>query len=177
MEEIFETAQFINLDGSIEIYEGYEVSNLGRVKSLNYKRTGKEKILRPGTINKSGHRSVLLCKNSKIYGRSVHRLVLSSFNPSGWFPNAVVDHIDSKPENNRLDNLRWVTQRENSSTEHTRQAKSEAKKGSNNPKAQSCVYDGRTFNCIKEAYWYAKANGYNKSYETFKIMIKKEQTN
>lgn len=129
MEEIWKEAQYINPDGSVMIFEGYEVSNLGRVKSLNYHRSGKEKIRKTGTCCKLGHQFVTLRKNNKPYERNIHRLVLSTFNPEGWFEKAVVDHIDSNPKNNRLDNLRWVTQKENSNTEHARRANSEAKKG------------------------------------------------
>ena len=46
-------------------YEGlYQVSNLGRVKSLNYKRTGKERILKI-TKDRNGYYLVNLRKNNK----------------------------------------------------------------------------------------------------------------
>lgn len=175
--EIFKQAQYIREDGSIEIYYGYEVSNLGRVKSY---QKGKERIRKSGVCSKYGHQMIWLYKDSKLYGLCVHRLVLSTFNPESYFDNAVVDHIDSNPKNNRLGNLRWVTQKENNSTDHARRANSEAmkgkRKGSKHPMSQPCVYDNKTFNCIKEAYWYAQEYGYTKCYDTFKKMIKK-QTN
>src|SRR4051812_4452753 len=70
-------------------YEGrYEVSNLGRVKSLaRYVRCGKgggkgrrltpQKILRPGTMNRFGHCSVMLGRDGG--SRCVHDLVLTAF--------------------------------------------------------------------------------------------------
>lgn len=174
MEEIWREARYINPDGSIDIFNGYEVSNLGRVKTLNYHRSNKEKIMKPCTYNKHGHQHIVLRKNSKMYCRFVHRLILSTFNTEGYFDNAVVDHIDSKPSNNRLDNLRWITYEENNSTEHAKQAKSKAKIGFNNPHAQSCEYDGIIFGSIREAYRYVKEHGYMKTYETFKSMIKKQ---
>lgn len=40
-----------------------------------------------------------------------------------------IDHIDGDPWNNRVDNLRWVTHRENCNNPITRKRKSEAQKG------------------------------------------------
>jgi hypothetical protein len=77
--EIWRTAIY---DG--EIYEGYEVSNLGRVKSLNYKRSGKAKLMKPGD-NSKGYLQVELWKNGKPKTCKVHRLVAETFlpNPEG----------------------------------------------------------------------------------------------
>lgn len=120
VEEIWAPCQFITKDGTLEEYHGYEVSNFGRVKSLNYKHTGKPKVLRHGTyVGSNGtYYQVNLCKDNKQYTRRVHRLVLSSFNPERYFENAVVDHIDSNSSNNRLSNLRWATYQENVGTPH-----------------------------------------------------------
>ena len=66
-------------------YEGlYEVSNLGRVKSLNYRNTGRAELLNPGEDG-HGYLQVCLCKN-KIYKMfKVHQLVAETFlsNPEG----------------------------------------------------------------------------------------------
>ena len=64
----------------IEGYKGlYQVSNLGRVKSLNYKRTGKEKIL-IYTKQKNGYIYIGLCKDGIVKSFRVHRLVAKIFN-------------------------------------------------------------------------------------------------
>lgn len=48
----------------IKGYEGlYQVSNLGRVRSLNYGRSGKTKLLKQGITN--GYKRVFLYKNGK----------------------------------------------------------------------------------------------------------------
>lgn len=55
---------------------------------------------------------VVLCKNGKTKTFLVHRLVAQTFipNPDG---KPCVNHIDFNPKNNSVQNLEWVTQREN----------------------------------------------------------------
>ena len=96
----------------IEGYNGlYQISNLGRVKSLNYRNTGKEKILKPCKIN-NGYLLVALCKNGKSKHYLVHRLVAEHFitNPDN---KSCIDHINTDRTDNRVCNLRWVTHKEN----------------------------------------------------------------
>ena len=83
-------------------YEGlYEVSNLGRVKSLNYKRTKQEKILKPN-ITKANYQQVHLCKDKKIKILYIHRLVAETFIPN---PNnyPCVNHKDENSIKPRFD--------------------------------------------------------------------------
>lgn len=130
-QEIWKTAQYIFEDGHKEVFEKYQVSNMGRVKSLDYKHTGKEGMLNLGahkTEDGSIYYHVTLYLNNKKRIVSVHRLVLSSFNQEGWFPNADVDHVKARSEmcDNSLSNLRWFTRKQNSSTEHCKEARSKA---------------------------------------------------
>lgn len=99
----------------IKGYEGlYEISNLGRVKSLPKiigKRTKHETILK-SRISTQGYEMVTLCKESKSFNASVHRLVAEAFIPN---PNnkATVNHVDGNKLNNDISNLEWSTQSEN----------------------------------------------------------------
>lgn len=93
-------------------YEGlYEVSNLGRVKSLNYRHTGNPGLLKIWKDRK-GYGRVLLCKDGVITQFQVHRLVAEAFipNPENL---SVVNHKDENPLNNCVDNLEWCTYRYN----------------------------------------------------------------
>lgn len=93
-------------------YEGkYQVSNLGKVKSLNYSHTGKEKILKYKK-NRYGYLTVNLCSNGKLKMFSIHRLVAQSFIPNtNNLPE--VNHKDENKENNCVENLEWSTRKYN----------------------------------------------------------------
>ena len=97
-------------------YEGiYQVSNLGRVKSLvtwccnKYKK--REKILKPA-LNTYGYPTVSLSKNKLRKNKTIHRLVAENFIPN---PNnySQVNHKDGVKTNNKINNLEWVTGSEN----------------------------------------------------------------
>lgn len=96
----------------IEGYEGkYMVSNLGRVKSLNYCNSNKERIMSLGN-NGNGYLYASLQINHKRKNIYVHRLVAKSFIPNpNKFP--VINHKDENKQNNCVDNLEWCTQKFN----------------------------------------------------------------
>lgn len=99
-------AQYIRQDdGSIESFPSYMISDRGRVASVKGKA---KKILTQHSRSEYGHLQVGLCINNKLYFRSVHRLVLSSFHPEQYFEGAEVDHLDRDPTNNFLSNLHWT---------------------------------------------------------------------
>ena len=95
----------------VELYDGlYQVSNLGRVKSLNYRRTGKEQRLKPCDTG-NGYLQVVLYKNGKIDRPLVHRLVAKAFIPNPE-NKPEVHHRDGNTHNNCVSNLQWVTRKE-----------------------------------------------------------------
>ena len=102
-------------------YEGYyEVSNLGRVRSVDRTvrccglglRTLKSKM-RPAQKRTNGYLYVSLCKDGKHDMRSIHRLVAEAFIPN---PDNLpcVNHKDETRTNNNVGNLEWCTAAYNS---------------------------------------------------------------
>lgn len=104
---------------SVRGYEGfYEVSNLGRVRSLDrYVQHGDGMTMRRGKIlsaskNTDGYLQVNLCKDGKCIKARVHKLVADAF-VDGWFPGAEVDHKDCDRTNNASSNLQWLSHSDN----------------------------------------------------------------
>jgi len=95
-------------------YKGlYQASNLGNIRSLNYKRTGGVKNLSPG-VNSSGRLNVILYKQGNVKNYNVYVLVAIAFlNHKSSGLKIVVDHIDNNRSNDKLYNLQLITQRQN----------------------------------------------------------------
>ena len=100
----------------IDGYEGmYQISNLGRVKSLERKdrmgRLVKEKIIKPKD-DKDGYKRLILYKDGKGKNYRIHRLVATTFIPNPE-NKPQVNHKDCNVSNNNVDNLEWVISLEN----------------------------------------------------------------
>ena len=106
-------------------YEGlYEVSNFGRIKApLKIVRSGRmmrkyqERIITQ-QHNKLGYLCVVLYKDGKGKRYLVHRLVMLAFVPNTE-NKPHIDHINTIKDDNRLENLRWATPKENANNELT----------------------------------------------------------
>ena len=116
----------------IEGYESYyQVSNLGRIKSLKcwagYLYVDRVKILK-NILSKRGYYVVRLFKNKKGKNFYVHTLVAKTFIPNPY-NKKYVDHINTNRLDNKVDNLKWVTMTENNNNKITKHKMSMAKKG------------------------------------------------
>ena len=87
-------------------YEGlYQISNLGRVKSLKY---GKERILKPYE-NQDGYLEVNLYNDDKKRNHiKIHRLVANAFIPNKDISKTEINHKDENKGNNIWTNLEWT---------------------------------------------------------------------
>ena len=125
-----------------ETYEDFEVSNLGRIKSLNYRNTGKPELMTP-VEDTYGYFQVGLRKNGETKKCLVHRLVAETFleNPEnkpcinhkiegdeGKKINMVIFNEDGSV-NKEKTTIEWVTYEENNNyaTHNERMAKTKSK--------------------------------------------------
>ena len=129
-------------------YEGYQASDLGNIRSKDriveqknghtYFQSGR---VLAKTCNGAGYLSSMLSiEGRKPFRRYVHRLVAMAF--LSMDENMQVDHIDSDKSNNRLNNLRVVTQRENN--HYYQKSRS---------KVKTCEYVGVTYSKEKDLYF------------------------
>lgn len=141
-------------------YEGlYQVSNLGRIKSVDrYVKHPiyglmhiKERILKFG-ISGNGYLIVGLYRDGKQTPKLVHRLVAEAFIPN---PNNLtdVDHLNTNRTDNRVENLRWCTHKENQNNPKSIVHFSECKQGENAPKPMKGKF-GKEHNTSKPILQY-----------------------
>ena len=155
-------------------YEGlYQVSNYGNIKSCDRyvnsrygcKRFSKGIMLKK-VLNSDGYHVVALCKDGKHREGKVHRLVAEAFIPNPE-NKPCIDHINTNRTDNVVENLRWVTPKENSNNKITLQSirgenaywfgkhqKEEAKEKiskRNSKRIYQCDLDGNVIRIYKSA--------------------------
>ena len=172
--EIYKNLSLEDMEGEIwkdiEGYEGlYQVSNMGRVKSLErmcksrwgkteYYRTVHSKILSQ-TPYTNGYLMIELSKNGKVKKFLAHRLVAMNF-IENTENKPTVDHKNTIVTDNRVENLRWFTHeqqmRENEATKKKcKEAIASRKQSYEQIKKQvRCITTGKVFNSITEASRY-----------------------
>ena len=140
----------------IPYWEGkYQISSLGRVRSLNFKQTGKIKVM-SGITDIKGYKSIAFRpngRNSKQKHYMIHRLVAEAFIPNPE-NKPFVNHRNGERGDNRKENLEWVTRSENELHKIYK-----LKQGSGSmipPKAVRCVETGKVYRSQSEA---ARNNG------------------
>ena len=110
------TYNISNLEGEIWKpilgYEGYEISNKGRVKHYS-SRLKDFHLLTPSPNSKSGRLYVTIRKDNKSENLQVARLVAFNFCEGYSDTNNTVNHIDGNVTNNEFTNLEWVSQSDN----------------------------------------------------------------
>lgn len=155
-------------------YEGkYEISTNGNVKSLNYARSGKPKMLKP-RLDGKGYPFVTL--GNKQF--RIHRLVAIAFLKNNY-NKPQINHIDGCRINNNICNLEWCTSKENmihrSNTlnyRHSEQTKSKMSKNAKGRKPSEatlnarkkkilCIDDNTVYQSQKEAM---EQTGINRKY-------------
>lgn len=96
----------------VECPDCYVCSNYSRIKSLprNGVRRG-GRILKP-SLKSDGYYGVVLQDHGKHLYRRVNRIIAEAFIPNPE-NKSVVDHKDNNSLNNRVDNLQWLTEKEN----------------------------------------------------------------
>lgn len=87
----------------------YQISNLGRIKSLNFNNTNKKKIMIPKLKKNNGLLEIILNKNNKHNYRMVARLVIEAFTDIQLKRNDIIMYKDGNKLNCNLDNLYIIT--------------------------------------------------------------------
>lgn len=136
-------------------FPGYYISKNGQVYSVSNKRH-KEGIFLSHTKLKSGHLKIALCKNGEHYQKYIHRLVLETF--TGQCPPGMeACHNNGNPQDNKLDNLRWDTPKNNTKDSIIQGTHSSLRRGE---KHNSTKLTEKDVKLIRELYKLKKFNQY-----------------
>ena len=144
---------------NIPSYDGvYQVSNLGRIKNL---KSGM--ILKPQE-RRHGYLSVWLYGNGKRKQLSIHRIVAEAFcnHPVG---KDEVNHINEDKQDNRAENLEWVSHKENSvhGTRQKRIGEGQRKRTDHVKPIEQLDMDGNVIARYPSMKAMEDATGFNKS--------------
>lgn len=91
----------------------YEVSDLGRVRTIPKRGFNKQVIRKTGIDVRTGYVTIMLYKNSIPITRRLHSLMVETFLGIKTNHKLVCNHKDGIKRNNRLDNFEIITQKEN----------------------------------------------------------------
>lgn len=161
---------FMEIWKDIKGYEGYyQISNLGRVKSLErvdcIGRKVKERILKY-KVNKYGYYGVGLNINGHEKHIKVHRLVANAF-IKNEIKKKEVNHIDGVKSNNNVSNLEWCNRSENIKHSYLKGLRFSKKKGNHSlARVVLNTQTGIYYECVKDA-----AVAANVEYDTLRARL------
>lgn len=142
-------------------FDNYMVSSAGEVFSLQRKTAIEVRGCYPNT----GYRQVMLYRDGKGHPRFVHRLVADVF-CSGFAPGLTVDHINNDKNDNRAENLRWMSLEDNINRRKKSGLPRGVARSGDSYQAQCCIdgvvrWSRRTKDVEEAAMWYRdmKAHG------------------
>lgn len=155
----------------IEGYEGlYQVSNLGRVRSLGFDKWHKGRVLKQSFDSKDNYLFVGLHKDGKTKQKNVHRLVAETFIPN---PNNLpcVNHINEIKTDNRAVNLEFCTIKYNSNYGNAKKNMIESRRKNNdqeeiNRKIKDAKKRNQSYSCEKPVAQYTISGTLVATYES-----------
>lgn len=149
-------------------YPLYEASNLGNIKTFNWKNQGKEKIMKPALDGSGYLRTMLMNENGKFDTIKVHRIIAQTFieNPLN---KPQVNHLNCVKTDNRVINLEWATASENQIHAYKEQRRNN--RGENNP--ATSLKDKDVLD-IRSKYTYGRKGGKPINGQVTKGMLAKE---
>lgn len=134
----------------IKNYEGmYQISNYGRVKSFRVDKTGRLMSIH----NVKGYCSIGFTVNKIKKDFYIHRLVLETFQPIDNMNLFDVNHKDEDKTNNKLDNLEWLSHKDNINYGNRNEIAAKKMSGKNNSKSKKirCIETGIVYDAMREA--------------------------
>ena len=146
-------------------YPLYEASNMGFIKTFNWKNQGKERIMKPALDGSGYLRTMLKGEDGRFHTIKVHRIIGQTFIPNPK-NKPQINHLNCIKTDNRVINLEWATVSENQI--HAFKEQRRNIKGENNPATK--LTDKQVIE-IREKYTYNRKGGKGVSGVVTKLIL------